>query len=757
MKKFSSLLPILTLLLIILISFSASCDKRNPPPVLPTIPPPPPVSELRIFTRITASPSVIYADNNITYSSISVEVKDGEGFGVLNQTVSFKTNLGRVLTNVPTDSTGVAKTIFWDDGDIGMATINAVVRKYHASIADSIVSEDTISTKVEIKPIPPIADVNLRLPSELRPYPMTVMTSITVTAIPTNTAGENVPNNTLVTFSCTKGRFVDNAGNELGNSAIASTFNGQASVRYSSWTDATSSPGTVNAFIKAAIGGVEDQEEILIRPGRPAAIDLRKFVKVGANLIEADTSSVGSPNEIWIHAGLNDVYSNACPSQPVKFTTDLGSFMNTNQTVNTNTELSGEYFGWARVRFTPGLSAGAASIQATANGDTLMAQTIFTVTSNELYSISFTQSDQINLNVANTGGLQSAILRVKLRDINGNLIDAPQKVYFKIANMNAPDGANLNDYPQADSVEVISNGGEAQVSVNSGTDSGILRIRASWISDDGLRYIYALKTNIVIHAGPPVPGGIVGFISGFNTGTNMGGGLWRVVAGAQVKDIHNNPVDKGTAVWFSLVNNPPCQIVAEAYVGNVSVNGDSLAGVAYTILTYDGTLTYDVVIIRVNCGDDALGNPVFGDSDVILPLNEPRYQMQAQPAVLYYDNLQTTPEYADIYFKLSDGQGCFVENAYIMLYSSDGGRFVQNLNGLYDPNLPPNEWWMIITDITGMARGRIAYHPAETNPPDPDTGQPVPASKEIHGAMLEAGVDTTTDVTLLRYGGTAPW
>lgn len=752
MKKISSLMPILTLLMIILVSFSASCDKRNPPPILPTIPPPPPVSELRFITRMTASPDVIYADNNITYSTVSVEVKDGEGFGVTSQMVQFKTNLGRVLTNVPTDSTGVAKTTLWDDGDVGMATIEAVVRKFHATVADSVVSADTMSIQVEIKPIPAIADVNLRLPSEVRPYPMQVMQAITIVAIPENEEGNQVPNNTLVTFTCSKGRFVDSQNNELGNSVIATTFNGQASVRFNSWTDATTTPGTENAFVTATIGGASDTEEIVIRPGRPASIDLRSYVRVGEELIEADTSSVGSSNWIFINAGLADVYGNAAPTQPVKFTTDLGSFINTTQAVTINTGVT----GIAQVRFTPGLSAGAATIKALANGDTLLAQTIFTITSNELYSISFTQSDQINLNVANTGGLQSAILRVKLRDINGNLIDAPQKVYFKIVNSNAPAGANLNDHPQSDSVEVTSNGGEAQISVNSGTESGLLKIRASWRSDDGTRYIYAEKNNIVIHAGPPAPGGVIPFIGGFNTGTNIGGGMWRIIAGAIVKDIHNNPVDKGTAVWFELLNNPACQIGAEAYVGNVSVNGDSLAGVAYTIFTYNGIYTYDVVTIRANCGDSPNGVPIYGDADVTLPLNDPRFEIQAQPASVYFDENQTTPEYSNVHCLLTDGQGLPVENAYIMLLCTRG-QFVQNLNGLYDPTLPPNEWWKVITDATGLAQGRIAYKAVECPPPDPLSGLPGTTDGLITGRILGTNVQASTSVTLWRYQGTAPW
>lgn len=759
-------MPVITLLMIILVGLSASCDKRNPPPIVPETPPPPPVSDLRFITRMTATPQFIYSDNNITFSTIAVEVKDGEGFGVLDQMVQFRSykkgnpsvRLGRVLANVPTDSTGIARTTFWDDGDVGMATIEAVVRKYHATIADSLVSADTMSIDVEIKPIPPIASVNLRLPSELSPYPMNVMQTINVIAIPMNDAQETVPNNTLVTFAATKGRFIDAAGNEIGSSAVASTFNGQATVRYSSWTDATTSPGVENAFITATIAGATDTREIVIRPGRPANIDLRSYVQVGTEMVEADTSSVGSLNNIFMRAGLTDIYSNNCPSQPVKFTTDLGTFVNTTQTVTINTAVD----GMAQVRFTPGLSAGAASIKAFANGDTLVAQTIFNITSDELYSISFTQEDQINLNVANTGGLQSAILRVKLRDINGNLIDRQLPVAFKIVNSNAPAGANLNDHPQGDSVTVISNGGEAQISVNSGTASGMLKIRASYFNDQGTPsttddiYIFSLKTNIVIHAGPPAPGGIVPFVGGFNTGTNIGGGMWRVVAGAIVKDIHNNPVDKGTAVWFELLNNPPCQIGAEAYVGNVSVNGDSLAGVAFTIFTYSGVYTYDVVTVRANCGDDQYGNPIFGDADLVIPLNDPRFEIQAQPAALYFDENQVAPEYADIHCVLTDGQGLPVEDAYIMLLSTRG-QFVQNMNGLYDPTLPPNEWWRIITNDQGVALGRIACKAQEVPLPDPMTMTPGTTDVLLTGRIMGTNVQANTTITLFRYPGTAPW
>jgi len=355
MKKYSSIMSILTLLLIILVSFSASCDKRNPPPILAPIPLPPESSQERYITRLNANPDVIYADYNITYSIISAEIKDGEGFGVANQIVKFKTDLGRIITDVPTDSSGVAKTTFYDDGDVGIATISAIVRNYDAS-GDTLIWQDSTSINVEIKEIPPVTNVELKLqlPHTDTLFVMPIMQQTTVTAIPTNAEGQEVPNNTLVTFSCNeKGYFVDSGGNEIGITAIAGTYNGRATVKYNSGTHATTTPGEEHAIITATIGGASDSKIIMIEPGTPANIRLRSYVQVGNELIEADTSSVNSPNWIFMNAELTDIYHNACPYQPVKFSTDIGSFLNTTQTVTQNTQTD----GIASVRFTPGLSA----------------------------------------------------------------------------------------------------------------------------------------------------------------------------------------------------------------------------------------------------------------------------------------------------------------------------------------------------------------------------------------------------------------
>lgn len=742
MKRFHSLIPILTVIAILLVSLSASCDRRNPPPILPVIPPPPSATNIRTLLNMNASPDTIYADNNITYSTISVEVRDGEGFGVPNQLVQFKTQpIGRVLTNVVTDSTGVARSLFWDDGQSGTATVTAIVRKWHESIADSLVSADTLMTTVVVKEIPEIESVTLVFPTLANPYPMNVSQAVQISATAMNSLGNIVPNNTLIAFDCTMGRFVDSAGNDLGQNVVAQTFNGRASVSYNSWTQATTAPGATNAVVTASLGGKTSSRDILIRPGAPSNIELKSLVQVDGTEIDSTSSYVGSPNWIFMQATLKDAFNNACQTKPVKFTTDLGSFINTTQEVTVNTGSDGN----ARVRFTPGLSAGAATIKAFANGDTLNTQLIFTITSDQIHSLDFTQQEQISLNVANTGGTQSAILRVKLRDANNNLVDSPRDVYFKIMNSTPPAGSNLNNQPASEEVMVVSNGGEAQVSVNAGTESGVLIIRARCQKDDGT-WVYATKPNVVIHAGPPHY--IRPFIGGFNTGTNMGGGLWRVIAGAEVKDQYNNPVQRGTSVWFQLAGDPICQIVADGFVGNVSANGDSLPGNAYTTVTYSGDQTNEIIWIQVTCGD-GLGNYVVEVKDVPLPLNDPRFEIQAIPQALNFGQNAPASKDADLHCRLTDGQGLNVKGSMITLTSTRGQLVRHPDYGIYYPETGVD--WKLVTGTNGEAVGRIRFYVVEIPLPDPVTLTPGTTDALVTGRILGANVSGNTSITLFRY------
>jgi len=748
MNKINRLFPIFIFLVLALILVITSCDRRNPPPTGIGVVKP---SEVVKITKILAEPDTIYCDNNITFSQISVTVKDGDGFAIPGKIVNFRATIGRILRSVPTDSSGVATTTFWDDGEQGLAEIMAVVQNISES-TNTVISADTARVEVFIDEVPPVESITLNFLSQADPYPMTVMQTTEINATAKNNLGNTVPDNTLITFTCTKGKFVDEAGNNLGMSIVAKTVNGRAYARYNAGAVATTTPGVDPAYVTASIGDISSTREAMIYPGNPFNIRLQSFVQVGDEMVESDTSSVASPNNIYMRATLNDPNGNPCPTKPVRFETDLGTFMNTTQSITLNTNTMGE----AQVRFTPGLTAGAATIKAFANNDTLQTQLIFNIKSDDIYSISFTQQEQVTLNVANTGGVDSAILRVKLKDINGNLIDYPQEVYFRIVNLNPPAGANLNGYPVTDSVLVISTGGEAQVSVNSGTESGILIIRASCYAKDG-RWIHATKANIVIHAGPPAE--VIPFIGGFNTGQNMGGGLWRVVAGAVVKDMYGNPVET-TSVFFELINNVTnCQIGADGFTGNVSVEDDSLRGVAYTTVTYSGIYTYDWITIRARTGE-VEGEGVDGYATVQLPLNDPHFEATPVPAHLNFF-FSDTWKTGDFYAVLTDGQGQPVGNA-VIICTSTKGEFVA-IPG-YHNNYPYDPPWQIITDDgsygtgdkAGWAWGQIKFHKLEVPAGDETSQTPGQTTGVITLRILGTNVSTEVSIVLYRYWDSCP-
>ena len=226
--------------------------------------------------------------------------------------MSFKTDIGRVLANVPTDSTGVAVTTFWDDGDVGEATITAVVRNFvEGGGSTSIASEDSKTINVTILEVPAIESINLKAPTNSR-----VTQTHSVTATVKNELGQNVPNNTLVTFDCIMGSFWTGtgeggeSGTELGNSAVVRTMNGIAKITYKASNLITSEAHVET--ITASIGTVSKSQNVTITAGDPAALSLKTFVIEDGEATETDTCPLESEGEIRLSARLTDTYGNVC-------------------------------------------------------------------------------------------------------------------------------------------------------------------------------------------------------------------------------------------------------------------------------------------------------------------------------------------------------------------------------------------------------------------------------------------------------------
>jgi hypothetical protein len=265
--------------------------------------------------------------------------------------------------------------------------------------------------------------------------------------------------------------------------------------------------------------------------------------------------------------------------------------------------------------------------------------------------------------------------------------------------------------------------------------------------------ISAIKSNIVVHGGPPssIDFSIGGHNSSVDGQGGMGGGVWRVQIGAFITDQFGNPVSNGTAVWFSLPEEPTfASIEAAAFVGNENVDGDSLPGMAYTLLSYEGTHTNESILIRAETGGTP-GNPEnFQDEDyLVLPMQFPAIDMLPQPQNIVWIDDQNPPAYIDALARITvvDGQNNRLDNVKVQFYCTIGDP----IDGGTDSDGNP---YTELTGIIETEHGRIDkgwrfYH--YNCPPSPDGVTPGTATGTIIAHILGTQVTGSTDYFLFRY------
>lgn len=145
-----------------------------------------------------------------------------------------------------------------------------------------------------------------------------------------------------------------------------------------------------------------------------------------------------------------------------------------------------------------------------------------------------------SIQVKGTGGIESVVLVATGYDKYGRKVGAGQEIVFRI--LNGPlGGENLEDKGYGPDTALTDESGEASVTLNSGTISGTVEIRA----EVGL--IRSRVTRVTIHAGPPV------YISLGADPLNIRGWDYVNVTSsvvAMVDDVYGNPVQDNTAVYF---------------------------------------------------------------------------------------------------------------------------------------------------------------------------------------------------------------
>lgn len=642
-------------------------------------------SLLELDLTLRAHPERIYSDNNVSVSTITARVRDSDGFPVSGETVEFRTTLGDIGARVVTNERGLAVTELGDGGDEGVAEITARVEDIEKTV------------NVHIDPVPEVANVAF---GDVPPV-VSLEGVFNITATAVDSAGVGLVKGSIMVLETTRGGF--DLGEDEGTVRtmfLETDDQGTVSAQWNSGTTA----GDVE--FRAYILGTEPRAHAAsyIRPGEPERITMTSIVRLAGETYwrrmpgAIPVDFIDRNNRVEVIAMVVDAFDNPVQEGiPIRFQTDLGSIQPLRDTRNfirnwydeaLDEVVEREFKGAASSQFTIGNHAGTATLSASTIDEEIIGYTTIRVESYEVQSIQFVHPEEdedddngddfeVFLDVEGTGGRVAANLMVHLKDFSGNLISNPAdgsnppNVEFEI--LVNPGGARLNNI--GEQVTVRSNDGVAQVTVNSGRESGTVVLKASLQDNPD---IFAVKSNIIIRSGPPHS--IIPFMTGFDEGTAVPGGMWRIQVGAVVKDVQGNEVIRGTTVHFSLVGDYPddTEIIGGAYVGNESdeeEDGDD--GVAYTHLFYHGRDTNTPITIRARTGGGVPGDPNQGrivEQDITrkLPLQQPSLELGVGVGQIRFFAGHIDIHYQEVQAALSDGQGNMIKNQKITITASEG-------------------------------------------------------------------------------------
>ena len=332
-------------------------------------------------------------------------------------------------------------------------------------------------------------------------------------------------------------------------------------------------------------------------------------------------------------------------------------------------------------------------------------------------------------------------LLIDLYDINWNLVERDYTVWFKI--INAPEDFSINNtlFGTDDSLCVQSYNGHTSVSLNPGIIAGIVGIKV-YVYNANNEEISVVKSNIFIQSG--IAEDAFFQIGGINSGVNLGNGSWEVELSALLLDDQGSPIYDGTAIFFTLPDNPTGIFIQNyVYVGNENAGGHSIPGTAYTKLTYDGSHTNDTITVNLETG---MGQ-VF-ESDFVLPIQFPTIDISAVPLHVDWWSIPPDPQYksTEIRITLLDGQNNPIDNQMIVFSSSLGNPLEPTPPDTGDPYTGLTG---VVDEEHGILNKEVEFFYQECPPPVPMP--PGTTTCTITAQVLATSVSETITVILRRY------
>ncbi len=390
-----------------------------------------------------------------------------------------------------------------------------------------------------------------------------------------------------------------------------------------------------------------------------------------------------------IYATVQDSTGEYVPDNiPVYFSLDPP-----NRGVVTAVSVTGDS-GTAEATYSMGTSAGLVNVIATVNttGDnTITGSVSIPIHPGTPKYILIPPAQPNKIQVQGGGGLESTTLLAQIYDANGQLVDNEYDVEFQLG-PNVPTGANINNHGLTDIA--TSNAGIASVTLNSGTGAGPVRVKATIQMADSI--IQAIKTPVTIEAGAPA---YINANLDPLSSTKVGGGIYRMEAGAIVRDQYSNMVPDSTHVYWWLENDSISDVLGTSFTGNENLDGDHYPGNAYTQLFYPSSVTFDTFRLHAVSwdanGDSVQSLVTVNDSTPRFPFNPGQLLLSGTP--LFWDfTLMGNPAFVQFTATLIDAYGTAIDKGPI-LFSATG------VTAWFDANGNPVQIPIAVTNAQGQA------------------------------------------------------
>ena len=553
--------------------------------------------------QISITPRYVWADGpGKSQAVVTVILQDENGQSLANQPIEFRTSFvqSAVQSPVNTDSLGMATTVFDDNwvpstnpetGFEDSVTVTAFYESLNL----------TQTAKVMVKERNPITDIALHVNAV-----QMIAGSYDSSAARANcflASGDPAPAGQEVFFNANLGQWTSQVALVEGISGAADTY-----------YIAGNSVGvdTLYAYIKVqdSISQVSNTVLISLLAGPPSAI----YVDANPRILFTNDPNAAS----IVRATVTDTSGNPVrPGTYVTFSSSLGTITPS----STTSEL-----GVAEVRLTPGVAAGTAVITGTVStqgGDITSETTVQFISGNANQII--LEADPLEIAVQGTGENGTSTLTATVRDPNGNLVEQPVTVVFRLLNEPPPPaGCTFGANQQVFQTQTAN--GYAVASLNSGRQIGGKLVRAITWPDSAAEpddSVYVVLSNVAVVAGPPH----LMDIDVNDDGDDAGGGALEVEVSARVWDRNRNPVANNIPVVFTVF--PDIANIAPGHTGNVGASGNSVRGLAYARMVYNSINTFDPILISALVVAEE--GDVAGEREHILPLQDGQLELNVDP------------------------------------------------------------------------------------------------------------------------------